>query len=406
MHRFLSICALILWGLWAVMPAAYANGVSVDGARSGAVDQWRGLEVTLGLTGPAPYRVFTLDDPRRLIVDFRDVDLSDLPKAAFEKAKAVEAMYFGEFQPGWSRLVMALTRPITLRTAEMRVDEATDAAQVILRFDPISETLFAAEAGEPPSDFWRLDQLIANQSTLPRQTGDRPLRVVLDPGHGGVDPGAERSGVREADLMLQTALELRDVLEAAGGLEVLLTRDRDIFVPLETRLTIARNFRADLFLSLHADALVKDEAQGATIYTLSKDPSDTATAKLADRHNRTDLIAGLDLTGQSDEIMDVLMELAQRETAPRSEAMATTLLTHLRAREVRVNNRPIRSGGFWVLRAPDIPSLLLEVGFLSNSDDLAELLDPEKRGQVVLAIRDAIKAWAITDAAQGALIRK
>jgi N-acetylmuramoyl-L-alanine amidase len=402
--RFLCILIVAIFHVF-MSNVTSAHDAAVDPDRSIAQDRWRGLEVVIALSHSAPYRVFTLDAPRRLVVDFGDVDWSGVRPDRFTDATAIEAAHFGTFQPGWSRLVLELSRPLDLRNAEMRVDEVSGAADVILRLDPTDPVAFTAQAGEPPSDFWRLDQMQANLSTLPRQTGDRPLRVVIDPGHGGVDPGAEREGVREADLMLQTGQELYSVLIDAG-VDAIMTRQTDVFVPLETRLTIARNFRADLFISLHADALVKDEAQGATIYTLSKDSSDTATAKLADRHNRTDLIAGLDLTGQGDDVMDLLMELAQRETSPRSDAMAQALLTQLERRNVRINSRPIRSGGFWVLRAPDIPSILLEVGFLSNSDDLAELLDTEKRLAIVLAVRDAIKEWAITDAAQADLLRK
>jgi len=239
----------------------------------------------------------------------------------------------------------------------------------------------------------------------PRQTGDRPLVVVLDPGHGGIDPGAERDGVIEADLILTFARELKEILLRTGDFKVELTREGDVFVPLEARVSFARQARADVFISLHADALVVGRATGSTVYTLSDTATDLASQKLAERHDRGDLLAGVDLRNQDDVIAKVLMDLARTETAPRSQKLAGALVAGLRD-TVGVRKRPHLSAGFSVLKAPDIPSVLLELGFLSSPRDLKRLRDPDWRNSAAIGIRDGLQAWARQDAADALLLRK
>ena len=199
--------------------------------------------------------------------------------------------------------------------------------------------------------------------------------MVLDPGHGGIDPGAERDDVAEKDLMLSLARALRDALVRAG-VEAILTRDDDIFVALETRVAIAHHQEADLFISLHADSLSEGGAKGATVYTLSDEASDAATEHLAARHNRADIIAGADLTGSDDQVAGVLLDLARQETEPRSASLAQVLVAGMTEAGGPMNRHPLRRAGFSVLKSADIPSVLVEVGFLSNKRDLNNLRDP------------------------------
>ena len=199
--------------------------------------------------------------------------------------------------------------------------------------------------------------------------------------------------------MLTFARELRETLLRSGGFSVAMTRDDDVFVSLEGRITRARAAGAEVFLSLHADALPEDagRAQGATIYTLSEEASDLASQRLAERHDQSDLIAGVDLAGQSDEITLVLMDLARQENEPRTDALATALVTGLEGEIGQLNSRPRRSAGFSVLKAPDIPSVLVELGFLSSARDRERLADPEWRAAAARGIRDALRAWADAD---------
>ena len=206
--------------------------------------------------------------------------------------------------------------------------------------------------------------------------------------------------------MLTFAGELRPLLEAAG-FHVAQTREEDRFVPLEARVTLARSFGADVFLSLHADALPKGHASGATVYTLSEEASDRASQLLAERHDQSDLLAGVDLAGQGDEIALVLMDLARRETAPKAWRLAETVIEALRDATGHVNARPHRQAAFSVLKAPDIPSILVELGFLSSRQDRARLSDPAWRATAAGALRDALIAWAASEGqdAQEARVR-
>jgi N-acetylmuramoyl-L-alanine amidase len=229
--------------------------------------------------------------------------------------------------------------------------------------------------------------------------------VVLDPGHGGIDPGAERDGHTEADLMLTFARVLKEEFLRQGGALVVLTRDEDGFVPLETRISIARAAGAHVFLSLHADALAEGQASGATLYTLSDEASDKAAAKLAERHDRDDLLAGVDLTDQDDLVAQVLMDMARTETAPRIDRLAGALEGAIKAEGLPMHRRPRQAGGFSVLKSPDIPSVLIELGFLSSSRDMRRLTDPEWRARMARAIRAGVMAWAAEDAALATLPR-
>jgi len=388
--------------------ASLAQGLTalarVDALASGVRDAGRGVEVTLALSQPVPFRVFTLDAPRRLVVDFSQVDWDGLSLEAFDSSNAVTEVAVGGFRPGWSRMVLELARPLAVETAEMVTD---DGGRVVIRLAPVSAEAFAARSGAPESAVFALPDPVTD--LIPpkrRQTGDRAVIVMLDPGHGGLDPGAERGGVVEADLMLSFARELRDTLLRSGGFEVFLTRDDDIFVPLEMRQSLARAAGADVFISLHADALAEGRAEGATIYTLAETASDIASEKLAERHDRADLLAGVDLSAQDDEIASLLMDMARLETAPRSDRLADAMVAGLGRSIGTLHKRPRMEASFSVLKAADIPSVLIELGFMSSERDLENLLSVEWRAAAAAGIRDALRVWAAEDAVEAGLLRQ
>jgi len=227
--------------------------------------------------------------------------------------------------------------------------------------------------------------------------------VVLDPGHGGIDPGAERGEVKEADLVLTFARELKELMMRDGDTIVVLTREEDVFVPLETRISVARAAGADVFLSLHADAIAEGEAVGATVYTLSDEASDAAGKTLAERHDRADLLAGVDLTEQDDMVARVLMDMARTETEPRVERLADALVAAIQRQDLRMHRRPRQEAGFSVLKSPDIPSALLELGFLSSDRDLKRLQDKAWRAKMAAAVREGLRGWAKDEAARAGL---
>ena len=364
----------------------------VDPMRSALVATGEGLELRLALTQAVPWRVRMLDNPPRLVIDTREVDWAGAEVLAM--VRPALAMRAGSFRPGWSRLVLELDGPYRLERAEMTTGATVRIDLALAKTDAES---FAAEAARPDLPEWGLPA--AADLTAPLAEGKGPIVVVLDPGHGGIDPGAERDGHSEAALMLTFARELKEALLRDGRFQVVMTRDEDIFVPLETRTSIAREAEADLFLSLHADALSEGDAQGATIYTLADEASDAASAALAERHDRDDLLAGVDLTEQDDVVAEVLMDMARTETQPRTDRLAKAVVGAIKAAEIRMHRRPHQQGGFSVLKSPDIPSALLEVGFLSSDRDFKRLSDPAWRATLAEAVVQGIIAWSVEDAA-------
>ena len=406
---------MISWGFAVLLAAILTlvpNGASaqeltglarVDAARSSVKDTRDGLELRLGLSQAVPYRVFTLEAPPRLVLDFSVVAWDGFDRAAFNQSKVISNIAVGAIRPNWSRMVLAMDAPFGIKGAEL---QTRDAVGVTITLQEMSAAEFAAKSGAPDSSTFDLPDPAEVLAPRGRPSGDRPIMVVLDPGHGGLDPGAERGEAVEAELMLQFALELREVLLRAGGFEVMLTRDDDIFVPLEMRQSIARAAGADVFISLHADAIAEGHAEGATIYTLSGDATDIASEKLAERHDRQDLLAGVDLSEQDDEVALLLMDLARADTVPRTDRLADALVTGLRENIGKMHKRPRLEAAFSVLKSPDIPSVLIELGFMSSARDLANLQTPEWRARAAVGIRDALRVWAAGDAAEGELIRQ
>lgn len=395
----------VLWALvmiWAGCASALAQDLTALARFQPERSQIRVTEtavrLSLGLSQPVPWRVRLLADPPRLVMDFREVDWTGIDALAHDGLPALRA---GLFRPGWSRLVAELPGPMVVDSAGMQTDGAAT-VEVVLRTASAEEYAARAAAPEPPG--WALPE----PADLPQPVaqGEGPMVVVLDPGHGGIDPGAERDGVNEAGLMLGFARELKELLLRDGGFEVVMTREEDTFVPLEARISIARAAGAHVFLSLHADALAEGEAVGATVYTLSDEASDAAAATLAERHDRADLLAGVDLTEQDDMVARVLMDIARTETEPRIARLVGALETTIKGAGLKMHRHPHQRAGFSVLKSPDIPSVLLELGFMSSERDLARLRDPAWRAQMAVALRDALKLWGAEDAVLAPLWRQ
>ncbi len=367
-------------------------------------DDGREVVLDLALTQAVPYRVFVLDDPARVVLDFREVNWAALGPE-LDASSHVTGLAMGRGDAGWSRMVLTLDRPMEIAQAGMQTDDTDGTAQVQLRLSPVSQAVFTELAAHTPPGV-RLPPVPVADSALPVRVEGGPIMIALDPGHGGVDPGAQRRGQDEADLMLIFAIELREVLLRSGLFDVVLTREGDWFVSLPERVTIARSAGARAFLSLHADALEAGRARGATVYTLSETASDAASEALAEAHDRADLLAGVDLAGSDDEVAGVLLDLARLETAPRSAALADHIVAGLDRAGANLHRHPRLEAGFSVLKAADIPSVLVELGFISDPEDLANLLDADWRARVQEAIRDALVAWAAEDQAQNALLRQ
>jgi N-acetylmuramoyl-L-alanine amidase len=392
-----AVCvALLLW-------AGPGFGQDLSGlarlepAGSAITDTGAAVTVRLALSQAVPWRVRVLDAPPRVVMDFREVDWAGIDAVPTASAR-IAGLRAGVFRPGWSRLVMELSEPMLVARAGMLTG---DDVTVEVTLEPASQAAFAERAAQPEPAEWAWPKPADLPKPVPK--GEGPVIVVLDPGHGGIDPGAERGGETEADLMLSFARALKEELLRDGGFAVVMTRDEDTFVPLETRISVARAAGAHVFLSLHADALEEGEAVGATIYTLADDAGDEAAEALAERHNRDDLLAGIDLSAQDDLVVTVLMDMARTETAPRTQRLSAALAAAITAADLRMHRHPQQRAGFSVLKSPDIPSALVELGFLSSERDLARLKDKDWRRAMAGALVAGLKTWAAEDAALAAL---
>lgn len=391
-----------------IAPHAMAQALSglarVDPEASTIQDAWWGrTDLSLHLSQGVPFRVFTLDAPARLVVDFREVDFSGVTSSdLLEDAGRIGAVRFGAFQPGWSRLVADLSEPMLPTEIGMPVDPNTGRATLEIRLKTISQAEYTAASGSPEDPNWT--PAFLNAPVVDQET-DEGFTVILDPGHGGVDPGAERDGVTEKQLILSFARTLADELRRAG-VNVVLTRDEDIFVALETRVAMAHQHKADIFISLHADILRQGGAKGATVYTLSEEAADEATLQLVARHDRSAILTGTDLTGSDDQVAEILLDFARLETGPRSASLAKALAQGMKEAGGPMNRRPLRKAGFSVLKSADIPSVLVELGFLSSERDLNNLRDPVWRQGMARGITQSVLVWRDEDAARAALVRQ
>ncbi|WP_420586820.1 N-acetylmuramoyl-L-alanine amidase [Ruegeria sp.] len=404
MSRIFYAIALI----WALSSAAFAHDFSalarVLPDQSRITDDGRaGVRIELGLSQGVPYRVFTLRDPYRMVVDFQEVDWTGLNADTFLQTDRISGVKFGAYVPGWSRMVLELGAPLAVETSDLRVDQVNGTAHLALILGGTDFDSFTASAGAPRQPGWDLPEPAVTPAA-PGSDGARPLLVMLDPGHGGIDPGAEAGGTDEKTLMLTFARELRETLLRAGGYQVVLTRVDDHFVSLERRIALAHRAGANVFISLHADILSEGRAHGAAVYTLSDDASDVASHKLAERHDRGDLISGVDLSGADDQVADVLLDIARQETRPRTDALARALADGMAQQGGPMNNRPIRTASFSVLKAADIPSVLVELGFLSSPRDLKNIQNPEWRQGMARGILNGLENWRQDDVIKRGLI--
>lgn len=241
------------------------------------------------------------------------------------------------------------------------------------------------------------EPVAAKGAPLPRVQGAAGLPlVVLDPGHGGRDPGAPGvDGITEKALTLETARAIRDALLTSGRVRVAMTRDDDSFVPLQQRTDIGRRLGAALFLSLHCDSAADPLAAGGTLYTLSEVASDKEAARMAARENRADLLAGVDLGSERADVASLLIDLAQRRTMAVSARYADLLAREV-APAMRLHARPRRMAALMVLKAPDMPSVLFELGYVSNAEDAQALGSPEGRARLAAAVRRATEIYLAT----------
>ena len=336
---------------------------------------------------------FLLRGPHRLVVDLPETTFAFEPDS-LDPRGLVTGVRYGNLGTGSSRIIVSGKGPFTVENLSLLENENSPGHRMVIDIIAGSEAAFERALA---------DQATTTASTVTTGKSDRvgvrprtekPFTIVIDPGHGGIDGGAKAlGGTAEKDLTLSFSRELRERLKAIGRFNVFMTRDDDVFLRLDERVRIARQHDADLFVSIHADTISQSGVRGASVYTISEKAADEVARAAAERENLADSVAGIEIADENQEVADILFDLVRRETHGFSVTFARSLVDEL-GRKIELINNPRRSAGFRVLRAPDVPSVLVELGYLSNAKDLAKLQDPVWRDKAVSSMIEAIDAFA------------
>lgn len=392
-----AAAAIVLMALGAGQAAAQAPAATPVASEVRVAGDENQTRFILDLDRKIDVRAFVLADPYRVVLDIPQVSFR-LPARVGEASRGlVKAFRYGLVMPGGSRIVMDLMRPAKIDKVTVLDPVDGGPAKLVVELTRVERAAFMrllntenhVEVRQKPAD-----APAAPTSTTDSSDDRRPL-IVIDAGHGGVDTGTQAaSGELEKTIVLDFARALRERIEKGGKFRAAMTRDDDTFIPLGERVQIARNRKAALFVSIHADALPRSEgdAQGATIYTLSDTASDAEAARLAESENRADIIGGVNLTEEPAEVADILIDLAQRETKTFSNRFARILVSEMK-QVARLHRHPLKSAGFRVLKAPDVPSVLIELGYVSSRSDLQHLVSDSWRSKTVEAVTSAIDAF-------------
>ncbi|WP_254424095.1 N-acetylmuramoyl-L-alanine amidase [Thalassospira marina] len=397
---FLALAMAFLCCLFVVSFSnmAEAKTAKVLGARLGVYpDKTR---FVIDLDSDVDFTYFLLPDPFRIIIDMPEIDWSAPPGKVTSGGGIISGLRYGLFKPGTFRVVLDVSQPALISKIFTLPSSGGKPNRLVIDVAPTSRDTFMAASRESMAAYsarQRNDTSVTEKSAdvavetgQTSQTGHEKPLIAIDAGHGGVDPGTIGvGGVYEKDVTLAAARELAKVLTDSGRYRALLTRDKDVFLKLRQRTEIARKNHADLFLSLHADSISDSSHRGASVYTLSENASDKEASALASKENKADVIAGIDLSEENSLVQSILIDLAQRETMNLSSNFATDMVRELK-NDVKLQQRTHRFAGFAVLKAPDIPSALFEMGYLSNPTDAKLLQSAVHRTKMAKAIMRAL----------------
>jgi N-acetylmuramoyl-L-alanine amidase len=383
-----------------------AFALTVSGVRFGTHPDAQ--RVVIELSEAVEFRAFVMAAPNRIVIDTPSFSwkVGQIQKPGTLQIKDVR---FGDLGAGLSRIVIETGEPVVIQAAFMLPKQQGQLDRLVLDFKRTTSEAMQGALSQVHGPLQGTAPNVASPATskpspsastppppASKKSAGAPFKpvIIIDPGHGGQDPGATAAnGVYEKNITLAVGLELKRQLEESGNYRVKMTRSTDVFIPLRSRVQFARKNEGDLFISLHADSIRDNNVTGASVYTLSETASDAETAKLADRENKSDIIAGIDLSGQEADVANILLDLATRDTMNQSKFLANTVVVSLKSRNITLLERPHRSAGFAVLKAPDIPSILVEMGYLTNRSEVERLSSPEHRKKIAAALKTSIDGY-------------
>jgi len=389
-----TLCKLVIFSTLCCFFASVACAGSITGLRIG--EGGSNLRVVFDATDEFDYNVFLLDSPRRLVIDTEHIEVAQSLKKTKDKNHLIGQVRIGKLEGSKNRIVFDLEKPVIIKKVFMLAPQSTFRWRLAIDITGSSEREFSVSVGRShafSNNYSSKNNKSKSSSDMKGGKNSAKKIIVIDAGHGGHDPGAiGYSGVYEKTLTLATAKELKRQLDKEGKYTVFLTRSTDVFIPLRERVKIARKYNADLFMSIHADSATNRKAKGLSVYTLSETASDKEAAALAERENKVDIIAGVNMFDQSKEVNDVLISLAQRETRNRSSEFARCIEIEMR-KSVKLISDTHRFAGFAVLKAPDVPSVLLEMGYLSNKEEEKLLRQENYRRRLATSAVKAINRY-------------
>lgn len=387
-----------------IMISTTAHALEVKQIRFGAHPEK--IRMVLDISDVTDYRAFVLSSPYRMVID-----LPTFKWAAGQVEKPKQAMISdirqGKLVPGISRIVFDLEQPITIESAFLLPKQGAKENRIVIdykvttppKFNAVKSIIHGTLKVEDYKDKVTTAQNTGvphppSNTSRPSYASRKKPMIIIDPGHGGQDPGASgHSRIYEKNVVLALAKQLKKRLLASGKYRVLLTRERDVFIRLKNRVKFARKHDGDLFVSIHADSIHKPNVHGTSVYTLSKKASDAQTAKLAEKENQADLIGGVGLNVEDEQVAFILGDFLMNDTMNQSKFFANKLVAKLKAHKVYTLQNPHRYAGFAVLKAPDIPSILIEAGFMSNRKEATLLNQASHRQKMAIAIHAGIDSY-------------
>jgi N-acetylmuramoyl-L-alanine amidase len=398
----LALFALALAGEALAQPSGPAAPGKVIGVRVSSTPERARLIVDL--SRPTEFAIATLSEPDRIAIDVRmsELAVASPPPVAGEEG-LVNFYSIGLFETDRVRTLLTLSAPAQVQQAYVLDAVADQPARLVVDLIADTPEAFAERAAANLAASRAASQSVAGApvpdmgepSTPPAAGPPVPVKplVVIDPGHGGIDNGASApNGLREKDIVLGYAKQLQALLMASGRFDVALTREDDTYLTLEARVALARQNKADLFVSLHADSFQQSDIRGASVYTRDERATDVLDKVLAENENRRDIVAGFAMPQMDAQVVDILVDLMRREMR-RQSFLAAQAIVHQLEPSVTLRRFPVRQADFFVLQAPDVPSVLVELGFLSNAADIKNLLTAGWRDRTVDALARGIAQY-------------